>query len=67
MSLLKVDTRDFRVERKSSKVIRGGRKGFDNEQFPGVLESQLMTYLGYVQAIIYIYIYILSIRVYICK
>ena len=59
MSLLKEDTRDFRVERKSIKVTRGGRKGFDNEQFPGVLESQLMTYLGYVQEYVYMYIYVI--------
>jgi hypothetical protein len=54
MSLLKEDTGDIRIERKSIKVTREGRKGFDNEQFPGVLESQLMTYLGFVQACIYV-------------
>ena len=54
MSLLRVDIIEFRVERKRAKETRGGRKGFDDEQFPEVLESQQMTYLGYVQACIYI-------------
>jgi hypothetical protein len=47
----------------------GGKKGFDKERFPGVLESQQMTYLGYVQVNIYICINIfniLCIIVYIC-
>ena len=56
MSLLIVDIKDLRVERQSSKGPMRGRKRFESEQFPGVLESQLMTYLGYVHSYVYIYI-----------
>jgi hypothetical protein len=41
--------------------VRGGKKGFDKERFLGVLESQQMTYLGYVQVNLYISIYIFNI------
>ena len=49
-----------------------GKKRFEDEQFLLVLDSQQMTYLGYVRIYLYVYMYIYivyinsSIGIYIC-